>query len=89
MITHDRQFIANIANRILSIENQDIHIFEGSYEAFKSYIPQEEPNSAEEELLRLETKITEVLGKLSLEPSEELDHEFQMTLTRCKERITE
>ncbi|RDW16245.1 Vga family ABC-F type ribosomal protection protein [Oceanobacillus chungangensis] len=84
LVSHDRRFIATIANRILSIEDQEIKIFEGTYEAYKNYVPKEEPDATEEELLRIETRITEVLSKLSFEPSAELDEEFQQLLAKKK-----
>ncbi|AXI07843.1 ABC transporter [Oceanobacillus zhaokaii] len=84
LVSHDRRFIATIANRIMSIENQELKLFEGTYEAYKTYVPQEEPDPAEEELLRIETKITEVLSKLSFEKSAELDEEFQLLLAKKK-----
>jgi len=85
LISHDRRFIKNIANRILSIDQQEIKIFEGDYEAFKNFIPMPESNSLEQELLVIETKITEVLSKLSINPSDELDQEFQALLQQKKE----
>ncbi|RDW19043.1 ABC transporter [Oceanobacillus arenosus] len=85
LVSHDRRFIATIANRILSIEDQEIKLFEGTYEAYKNDVPQMEPNAAEEELLRIETRITEVLSKLSFEPTAELDQEFQRLLTKKRE----
>lgn len=80
LVSHDRQFIQAIATRILAIENQTIQLFDGTYEAYQQYVPQERLYSNEEELLVLETKITEILGKLSIEPSEALEIEFQRLL---------
>ncbi|MBY7142125.1 Vga family ABC-F type ribosomal protection protein [Virgibacillus sp. NKC19-3] len=84
LVTHDRRFIQHIANRVLTIENQEIHVFDGTYEAYKNHVPQVEADPVEEELLLLETKISETLSKLSIEPSEALEQEFQELLRRKK-----
>lgn len=88
LVSHDRQFIQVIATKILAIKNQTIQLFDGTYEAYQQYVPQEELNTNEERLLVLETKITEVLSKLSMEPSEELELEFQNLLEE-KRKISE
>uniref|UniRef100_UPI0030158DBF ATP-binding cassette domain-containing protein n=1 Tax=Oceanobacillus massiliensis TaxID=1465765 RepID=UPI0030158DBF len=80
VVTHDRRFIQSIANRILSIENNEITLFDGSYEAFTNYKPEQEASSLEQELLLIETKITEILSKLSIEPTDSLEKEFQALL---------
>lgn len=87
VVTHDRRFIQSIANRILSIENNEITLFDGSYEAFTNYKPEKEVNSQEQDLLLIETKITEILSKLSMEPTDRLEQEFQALLAE-KRAIT-
>lgn len=84
LVSHDRRFMAGIATRIFSIEDQEIQVFDGTYEDFMQYRPQDQ-EPQKEDLLLLETKITEVLGKLSVEPSEALEIEFQRLLARKKE----
>lgn len=79
-VTHDRQFIQNIATHILEIENEQITFFDGSYEEYKSSQIQCEKCSRKDELLLLETKISDVLSRLSVEPSEELEEKFQILL---------
>lgn len=79
VISHDRRFISTVANRIFDIKEKVIHNFAGTYEAYKQ-IAAKYPDPEEEDLLILETKITEVLGKLSIEPSEELEQEYQRLL---------
>lgn len=84
--THDRMFIQKIATKILEISNQEITIFDGTY---KEYMEQENnliQDSNEDELLLLETKISDVLSRLSVEPSEELEAEFQ-TLLKEKQKF--
>lgn len=88
LVSHDRQFIQAIATKIIAIDQQTIQVFDGTYEAYQQYVPQEELDSNEERLLVLETKITEVLSKLSIEPSESLEKEFQNLLDE-KKRMNE
>lgn len=79
-VTHDRRFVENIATHILSFTNNEINLFEGTYAQFKNYQPKKVRNLEEDKRLLLETKITEVLSRLSIEPSEELEIEFQKLL---------
>src|SRR5690606_39418534 len=67
-VSHDRRFIESIANRILSIEEQVITVFEGTYEEYRNYEPQSERDMMEDQLLLLETKISDVLSRISIEP---------------------
>ena len=87
-VSHDRLFIKNIANRILAIENGKLISFEGNYEQFKNYTPKVEVDTNEQQLLLIDNKISEVLGKLSLDPTQELDLEFQ-ELLRKKKKVLE
>lgn len=79
-VSHDRRFIEKVGTKILAIENSEIQIFDGTYEEYKNYEPQEERDDLAEQKLLIETKITEVLSRLSIEPSEALDREFQALL---------
>lgn len=76
-VSHDRRFIENIATRILEIRNQTIRVFEGTYRQWKHDKPKKNRDDKKEKRLLLETKITAVLSRLSIEPSEELEMEFQ------------
>ncbi len=79
-VSHDRRFIENIADRILSVRNQEIELFEGTYGQFKNKELNNERNVDEDQRLVLQTKISEVLSRLSIDPSEELEKEFQRLL---------
>ncbi|MFB1051879.1 Vga family ABC-F type ribosomal protection protein [Paraliobacillus sp. JSM ZJ581] len=84
-VSHDRQFVENIATHILEVRNQTIHVFEGNYQAYKQSQPQEEQGATHDDYLLLETKISEVLSRLSMEPSEELEKEFQKLIKQKRE----
>lgn len=79
-VSHDRQFIESIATRILAIDNQEIQVFDGTYKQYKTYAPKETRDTKEDQMLLLETRITEVLSRLSIEPSDKLELEFQRLL---------
>ncbi|MEK4299864.1 ABC-F type ribosomal protection protein [Oceanobacillus sp. FSL W8-0428] len=81
-VSHDRQFIENIATKVIEINHQQLTFFEGNIQQFQEEPAQKESQEdpTEQQLMIIETKITEILSKLSLEPSNELDQEFQKLL---------
>ncbi|MCM3761754.1 ABC-F type ribosomal protection protein [Alkalihalobacillus oceani] len=86
-VSHDRQFVANIATRLLIIENRTLAAFDGSYHDYREVQVKPPSTSDADELLVIEQKITEVLSRLSLESSDELEAEFQRLLQE-KRRLT-
>ena len=83
-VSHDRSFIQFIADRIVAIENQRIIDFKGNYQRFINREEQPEVDTKQQQLLLIETKISEVLSKLSIEPDDELEKEFQKLLKEKK-----
>ncbi|MGJ7921242.1 Vga family ABC-F type ribosomal protection protein [Neobacillus sp. LXY-4] len=79
-VSHDRRFVENLATRVLEISNKQVHLFEGSFTQYKQHVPKAVRNEKEDRLLVLETKITEVLSRLSIDPSAELENEFKKLL---------
>ena len=85
-VSHDRRFIGNLATRILAFEEGRLRLFEGSYEEYTQRRDAISPSGKqadtdrEERLLVIETRISEVLSRLSLEPSEQLEEEFAQLL---------
>ena len=72
------------------IEDQQIHAFDGNLNQWEESKEQKEQvSTAEEELLRIENRIAEVLGALSLEYSEEKDEEFNELIRRKRELLSE
>lgn len=86
IVSHDRVFVNNIANRVFSIEDKILIIFDGTYEHYKNHSTKPSIETNKRKLLVIENKMTEVLGKLSLEPTEELNQEFQ-ELLRLKNKL--
>lgn len=83
LVTHDKTLMDKVANKIITIEDKALIEFSGSY---SEYIERKENNinfgreDDEKRLLVLENRMSEIMGKLSLMPSEEkkekLDIEF-------------
>lgn len=86
-VTHDRMFIKNIATKILEIENKEVTVFDGTYEAYEEQVKRAKKDGNKDKLLLIEIKISDVLARLSIEPSEELDAEFQRLLNEKKKLI--
>lgn len=85
-VSHDRQFIRGIATRMLVMEEQEITLHEGDYDHYKaSGKHRTERDNLAEQLLLLETKITEIVSRLSINPSEKLENEFQKLLAEKRE----
>ena len=76
-VSHDRKFIQSIATNIMTIDKQRLTLFDGTYAEYidSKNTPAPSPNDNEKRLL--ETKITSILSKLSIEPTEELEKEYQ------------
>lgn len=83
-VTHDRMFTRKTATKILAIANQEITVFNGSYDAYEAHLNETPKTSNEDELLLVETKISDVLSRLSIEPSQELEEAFQHLLREKK-----
>src|SRR5699024_7376018 len=58
-VSHDRRFTEKIAERIFHITEEKLHVFEGDYQSFLHRKPTE-PDAKEEQLLIIQTKLTEV-----------------------------
>ena len=86
-VTHDRMFIKNVATKIIELENKEVTVFDGTYEAYKERVKHPKNDENKDKLLLIETKISDVLARLSLEPSKELDEEFQRLLKEKKKLI--
>ena len=78
LVTHDRYFLEKLTDKLLVFENETIRKVEMGYTDWMNKKTENEPV---EDLLRLETELQEVLGKLSFMPKTdpqyaELDQRF-------------
>lgn len=77
-VSHDRKFIDKIATRIITIHNKEISLFEGTYDELKEKRKTKTTeDTIENDKLLIDMKITEVLSRLSVDPSEELEKKYQ------------
>jgi len=77
-VSHDRRFINSVADQIMIIEDHKIKTFKGSYEEYmagRTKVRGREKEQIEEEILLLETRLTEVISKISM-PSKKDDPEL-------------
>nr|WP_067840961.1 ABC-F type ribosomal protection protein [Amphibacillus sediminis] len=78
-VSHDQRLVEQLAEKLILIEHQQLSFFPGSLHDYQQRLM---PEEEELDLMILETRISEVLGKLSIEPSEELEQEFQQLLKK-------
>ncbi|WP_041617312.1 ribosomal protection-like ABC-F family protein [Paenibacillus mucilaginosus] len=89
-VSHDRRFVERTAGRILEIRDGRLHSYDGGYGAYREQrnrgaAPQPAENDAAGELMQVELRLAEVLGRLSLPGTpdvEKLDAEFQELVKR-------
>lgn len=90
IISHDRKFINTIANQIMIIEDFIIKMFTGTYSEYINKKSENSDDSGEikKEIILLEYRLSEVVGKLSMqlknEDLEELDKEYNEILGKLK-----
>ncbi|WEG17807.1 ABC-F type ribosomal protection protein [Alkalihalophilus pseudofirmus] len=86
VVSHDRRFLENVATKVITIEEKRLKYFGGPYKEYQQYESKEERDTSEEQVLILETKISEVLSRLSMDPTEELEREFQKLIEERRKR---
>ncbi|PEW68016.1 ABC-F type ribosomal protection protein [Bacillus cereus] len=93
-ISHDRAFIRSVADHILQVDESEPRIFHGNYEQYTKRTTGDSVNVTEQELLRLQTKLTEVIGRISIPNHHDditsLEQEYAKLLTqiqKCKEAL--
>ena len=59
-------------------------LFEGDYQSYINFEPKK-LDEKEQMLMVIETKLTDVLSRLSIDPSPELENEFQELLIQKRE----
>ncbi|PRS52077.1 ABC transporter [Bacillus sp. GBSC66] len=83
-VSHDRRLIEEVATRIFHVHEKRIEAFDGTYEAYKQKDDKPAVTQREEELLLIDMQLSEVLSRLSIEPSQELEETFQALLKQKK-----
>ena len=83
-VSHDRRLIEEVATRIFHVHEKRIETFDGTYEAYKQKEDKPAATQREEELLIIDMQLSEVLSRLSIEPTQELEETFQALLKQKK-----
>lgn len=90
-ISHDRQFIGRIADHLLIFENNRIISFNGTYDEYINKQMESEKQDSEDgkmRLMRLENRLSEVIGRLSMsikgDKKNELEEEYKRLLEEIK-----
>lgn len=90
-VSHDRSLISSVADHIMTIEDQGIKIFRGSYADYlaeKNRPAADEREDLEGQLLILQHRLTDVVSRLSLPGKKDnlqaLDREYQELLIKLK-----
>lgn len=93
-ISHDRAFIRSVADHILQVDESEPRVFHGNYEQYTKRTTGDSVNVTEQELLRLQTKLTEVIGRISIpnhhNDISSLEQEYETLLVKirkCKEAL--
>lgn len=98
-VSHDRGFIHNVADHIMTIEDQQIRMFTGSYEEY--LVKQNEKSKGKQtgaenstadiemQLMIMQNRLSDVVGKLSTTTKKDdlglLDEEYHKLLTEIKQ----
>ena len=83
-VSHDRTLLENVATQIFSIEDQEVEVFDGTFKEFINRNTEHKIDKIKEELMLIENKIADVLSRLSLEVTPDLEQEFQNLLAQKK-----
>ncbi|CAM4060531.1 ABC transporter ATP-binding protein [Bacillus manliponensis] len=87
-VSHDRTFIRNVADHILHIDEDAPRVFHGNYEQYTTKTEKTSVNPAEQELMRLQTRLTEVIGRLSMPSKNDnaalLEQEYERLLQEIR-----
>lgn len=87
-VSHDRDFVDTIADRLLVIENKAIIEFEGNVTGFTEYRDKSKAcNLNETERVVLQMRITEIISKISMANADKdsLEYEYQNLIKQLKQ----
>ena len=86
-VSHDRSLIDKVANKIMTIENYKIKIFNGTFKEFKEKKNRNKQNEdVNMQIVLLENRLSDIIGRLSMqlknEELEALDKEYYEVLDK-------
>ena len=90
-VSHDRRLISSVANHIMTIEDRKIKMFHGDYREYlakKNQAPHDEVADVKKEIVVLENRLSEIIGRLSMPSKKDnlqaLDAEYHAVLGELK-----
>lgn len=90
-VSHDRRFISQVANQIMTIEDHRLKIFTGSYNEYlasRNQAPDNRLGSVADQIIILEHRLAELSGRISgttkQDELETLDKEFYETVDELR-----
>lgn len=90
-VSHDRRFIENVANQIMTIEDYQIKMFTGTFNEYlakKNKSSDRETEEIEKKTIILKNRLSEVIGRLSMPSRDDdikaLDEEYYQILRELK-----
>lgn len=80
--THDRRLLKAIAKNLLVFDGTKLNFFPGPYDDYSNKQISTEYTEATADILLIENKLAEIISRLSLNPTEKLEAEFQSLLAK-------
>lgn len=86
LASHDQSIVEAVCDQLLVIDQNTLQLFEGTLSEFQAYESQENRDHHHDRLLQLNNRISDVLGRLSLDPdNEQLQEQFDQLMAEKKE----
>lgn len=86
LASHDQSIVEAVCDQLLVIDQNTLQLFEGTLSEFQAYNPQTKRDHQHDRLLQLNNRISEILGRLSLDPDDEqLQEQFDQLVAEKKE----
>lgn len=86
-VSHDKDFVNNVANNLLIIQDKKLISFEGNLSTYENRQKEKDNKENDIEKIALQMKITEIINKLSLVKDSEkaaLESEYQDLINKLK-----
>lgn len=86
LASRDQSIVEAVCDQLLVINQNRLQLFKGTLSEFQAYESQENRNHYHDRLLQLNNRISEMLGRLSLDPDDEqLQEQFDQLMAEKKE----
>lgn len=86
LASHDQSIVEAVCDQLLVIDQNRLQLFKGTLSEFQVYESQENRDHHHDRLLQLNNRISDVLGRLSLDPDDEqLQEQFDQLVAEKQE----